>query len=171
MKTSSMSNNLIWLVYSLCSFLDCRDVFTKWIDRKLGKIDKSLSLTCHHRTQGNHLFSLKDYKAAVQSYTRSIETCPLENSEQLGIAYANRSAALFFLNLYEDCVEDIDLALKNNYPAHLQHKAFVRKAKCFKQLGDTTAVQSTILQIEESFQNMALVDISKKWFHYLVHLF
>ncbi len=48
---------------------------------------------------------------------------------------ANRSASLFFLKLYEDCIEDIDLAFSLGYPDDLAYKLHERKAKCLVQMG------------------------------------
>ena len=40
----------------------------------------------------------------------------------LPILFANRSAALFKMNRFTDCVEDIDEALRLGYPEKLQYK-------------------------------------------------
>ena len=50
---------------------------------------------------------------------------------------ANRSASLFFLHLYKECVADTDLAFKLGYPDELAYKLHERKAKCLGQLGQS----------------------------------
>jgi hypothetical protein len=46
-----------------------------------------------------------------------------------------RSAALFQMNLFEDCIEDIDRAVDTGYPKKQQlYGLFLRKAKCLKFL-------------------------------------
>ena len=47
---------------------------------------------------------------------------------------ANRSACLYFLHLYKECISDIDLAFKLGYPDDLTYKLHERKAKCLIQL-------------------------------------
>ena len=45
-----------------------------------------------------------------------------EDSPVLPILFANRSAALFKMGRFTDCVEDIDEALRLGYPEKLQYK-------------------------------------------------
>lgn len=54
------------------------------------------------------------------------------NSEyrELALGYANRSAVLLELEQYEECIRDIDLALKFGYPKSSQEKLRNRKKKC-----------------------------------------
>jgi len=39
------------------------------------------------------------------------------------------------MNLYEDCLKDIDRAISHNYPDNLKYKLLARKARCLKYLG------------------------------------
>lgn len=48
---------------------------------------------------------------------------------------ANRSAALFSLQDYTECIQDIQLAMKEGYPNDLQYKLYERMGQCYKQLG------------------------------------
>ncbi|CAB3380919.1 Hypothetical predicted protein [Cloeon dipterum] len=51
------------------------------------------------------------------------------------MAYANRSAALFHLDMYVDCYRDISRALNTGYPNNMKYKLYVRQAKCLKACG------------------------------------
>ncbi|KAL0994831.1 hypothetical protein UPYG_G00127720 [Umbra pygmaea] len=55
-------------------------------------------------------------------------------SDQLALCYANRSAALFHLQHYKECLEDIQRALKHGYPSHLQAKLRGRQTQCLNLL-------------------------------------
>lgn len=46
-----------------------------------------------------------------------------------------RSAALFHMKLYKDCMKDIDRSLVLGYPNdHLKYNLHIRKAKCLQFL-------------------------------------
>lgn len=51
------------------------------------------------------------------------------SGEELSIVYANRSAALYHMEDYDQTLRDISLAMQN-YPKHLAHKLHERKARC-----------------------------------------
>lgn len=67
-------------------------------DRKNNKQSSDL------RIKGNELFISKKYEGALEMYTYSIAQAE-DKSENLGLAYANRSAVLFRLEFYEECVK------------------------------------------------------------------
>ncbi|XP_046483221.1 SET and MYND domain-containing protein 4-like isoform X1 [Neodiprion pinetum] len=86
------------------------------------------------REQGNRVFiGGWDYKA-VEKYSESIAYA-IESSEELALAYANRSAAQFRMEKYEESIGDIDRALSLNYPDKLKTKLFERKGLCLTALG------------------------------------
>ncbi|AWO99826.1 putative SET and MYND domain-containing protein 4 [Scophthalmus maximus] len=85
------------------------------------------------RERGNCSFKTRDYTAAALHYSQGVSFAPL-SSEQLPLCYANRSAALHHLQLYQDCLNDIDKALTNGYPSHLQHKLEDRRTQCLKHV-------------------------------------
>lgn len=87
------------------------------------------------RQQGNQFFSLKNknYVRALQLYNESI--CFAENnSEDLAIGYANRSAIYFEWKMYDLCLENIELAKKTGYPERLMDKLNKRETECKKSL-------------------------------------
>lgn len=55
-------------------------------------------------------------------------------SENIAIGYANRSAVLFEWKRYRECLLNIELARKANYPARLMHKLDKREKDCLKLL-------------------------------------
>ncbi|XP_023197563.1 SET and MYND domain-containing protein 4 [Xiphophorus maculatus] len=85
------------------------------------------------RETGNSIFKTRDYKAAALHYSQGICFAP-QSSEQLSLCYANRSAALYRLQQYQECLYDIDRALNTGYPAHLSHKLQDRHNLCLSHL-------------------------------------
>lgn len=87
---------------------------------------KSLAL----RNEGSKCFSKKKYINALRLYNESI-CFATENSEELSIAYANRSAVYFELKEYELCMQNIELARQTTaYPERLFEKLNRRETKC-----------------------------------------
>lgn len=85
------------------------------------------------REEGNRIFvNGTDYKA-VEKYTESIAYA-IESSEELALAYANRSAAVFRMEKYEESIRDIDRALSLKYPDKLKTKLYERKGLCLMAL-------------------------------------
>ncbi|XP_014895925.1 SET and MYND domain-containing protein 4 isoform X1 [Poecilia latipinna] len=85
------------------------------------------------REKGNSCFKTRDYKTAALHYSQGICFAP-QSSEQLSLCYANRSAALYHLQQYQECLYDIDRALNTGYPAHLSHKLQDRRSLCLNHL-------------------------------------
>lgn len=68
------------------------------------------------RNQGNAHYKKKKNFDALLCYNLAI--CHAElGSEELAIAYANRSAVYFEVGLYEKCLKNIQHAIDNGYPA------------------------------------------------------
>lgn len=87
------------------------------------------------RQEGNALFAKKKYDRAMDKYNRSL--CYAENdSENIALAYANRSSCYLNMKLYDRCLIDIDLATKAKYPDHLQPKLEKRASDCMKAIED-----------------------------------
>ncbi|XP_014217935.1 uncharacterized protein LOC106646403 [Copidosoma floridanum] len=91
------------------------------------------------RQQGNKLFQQKSHSINLHTsiwelYSRSIALAPTE-SETLALAFGNRSALLFDLLLFKDCILDIDRAIKITKSNVYEAKLLCRKAKCLHALG------------------------------------
>lgn len=114
------------------------------------------------REAGNRQFAAKDFSASFDSYTKSILSCPVENPEEKSLAHANRSAALYHLELYEDCLIDIEAAIENNYPENLTPKLLLRKAKALKKLDLSEDSIAVLEKLESAMENMNLTEKSMK---------
>ncbi|KAM3868688.1 SET and MYND domain-containing protein 4 [Diretmus argenteus] len=85
------------------------------------------------RERGNSSFKTRDYTDAALHYSQALCFAP-QSSEQLPLCYANRSAALYHLQLYQESLDDIDRALNHGYPSHLQYKLQHRRTQCLSHL-------------------------------------
>ncbi|XP_044020549.1 uncharacterized protein LOC122860698 [Aphidius gifuensis] len=108
--------------------------------------EKTVADSISWRTDGNneykHSRNKDSLSKSITSYTISIAYAPLGSSE-LSLAYANRSAALFKARLYEDCLLDIERALKSGYPDELKTKLFARQALSLKALDPSFDIESS----------------------------
>ncbi|TKS82858.1 SET and MYND domain-containing protein 4 [Collichthys lucidus] len=96
-------------------------------------VQKDTEQAAKCRERGNSSFKSRDYTAAAMHYSQGICFAPI-SSEQLCLCFANRSAALYHLQHYQESLEDMDEALKNGYPSHLLHKLEERRTQCLKHL-------------------------------------
>ena len=68
----------------------------------------------------------------------------------MSLAFANRSAALFYLGDYRASLADIELAVSNQYPLESLYKLEDRRAKCYMALRQTAeAIRACELAIED----------------------
>ena len=100
--------------------------------------DKSPSLSIEARQKGNTLYSKKvhsaeDHKQILTYYCQSIALAP-NKSEELSLAFGNRSAFLLHIRKYNESILDIDRALINNKSEVLKIKLMCRKAECLFNL-------------------------------------
>ncbi|XP_049295536.1 SET and MYND domain-containing protein 4-like [Anopheles funestus] len=108
-----------------------------------GKIVKSDSKATSLREQGNAAYKQAptDPAKALQLYNQSI-CMAKQGSKDLGLGYANRSAVYFNSKLYRECLQNIELARSNNYPAEMMPKLLQREERC-KQLMEAISESST----------------------------
>ncbi|EDV35788.1 uncharacterized protein Dana_GF12292 [Drosophila ananassae] len=121
--------------YSKVNFVEHALIDFKYMEKIFLNVtlreDKCNKRSVEFRMLGNEQFSLKNrkYFQALELYNKSI--CYAEpNSEHLSIGYANRSAVLFEWKRYRECLANIELARKANYPARLSHKLDKRERDC-----------------------------------------
>lgn len=81
------------------------------------------------RKEGNQYFARSDWRSAISCYNESL-SCAEPGSENISLAYANRSACFFHLEKYKKCLVDIGLARKSGYPARLMSKLDQREEDC-----------------------------------------
>lgn len=85
------------------------------------------------RVRGNERYKEKRWRAAMESYSQSLRFAEI-GTENVGLAYANRSACFFRLQKYSQCITDIELALVNNIPEKLIPKLEDRKQLCVNEI-------------------------------------
>ncbi|XP_068187369.1 SET and MYND domain-containing protein 4 [Antennarius striatus] len=96
-------------------------------------VQKDAEKAARCREGGNSSFRSRDYTSAALHYTQGACFAPV-GSEQLSLCYANRSAALYHLQHYQESLDDISKAMKSGYPPHLLHKLKERRTQCLKHL-------------------------------------
>ena len=90
--------------------------------------DKSDEEAQKYREIGNKFFSKKDWYNALFNYNASITYAKSKTVASLG--YGNRSAVYFEVRRYKDCLENMQLALSNEYPEEKLQKLAIRMEKC-----------------------------------------
>ncbi|XP_070572634.1 SET and MYND domain-containing protein 4-like [Ptychodera flava] len=130
------------------------------------------------RITGNKHFQKKRFREALKNYNQSIlyakprSKVNGEEAEdcQLSLAYANRSAVLFHLQHYEQCMADIQRALKHGYPENLRYKLYKRKGQCHYHRGDLQSAKQAFHRavelcrasnVEETKKDAALTELEK----------
>lgn len=121
---------------------------------------KNLEISTAFKVAGNKEFQSKKYAASLELYTKSALYAPA-NSVDLSIAIANRSASLFYLDRWQDCINDIKLAIKLGYPENLRYKLHLRAAQCHIKLGNRRLAVETVLQMH-SILNQRNIPSEKK---------
>lgn len=87
------------------------------------------------RKVGNLSFKKNGYFEALSNYNQSLITAKLlESEELLAFAYGNRSAVYFKIKQFKKCLENIQLARLNGYPADKLHKLQSREEKCHEMM-------------------------------------
>lgn len=118
----------------------------------IGKFNEKSDLL---RSEGNQLYALRNFHDALIKYNESL--CTAENeSENIGLAYANRSAVYFEMKLYELCLQNIDLALANKYPMKNHQIMINRQNRCRSLM--TTAANVDLL----TASNNRIYEITEK---------
>lgn len=87
------------------------------------------------RMEGNRQFIAKKWNVAMELYNQSLRLAS-DGSEHVSLVYANRSACFLQMKEYGQCLADIELAKKANYPDRLMHKLVEREASCLKLMND-----------------------------------
>lgn len=110
---------------------------TKWnhnFHDKMIEPMKSNQTSDNFRNEGNMHFRAGNWKDAMESYNLALRFAEIE-TDNVSLAFANRSACFLKMGKYCECLIDIDLAIEANYPQQLMSKLMNRKAECQKSLG------------------------------------
>lgn len=110
-------------------------------------LKKSSKLSTEFRNEGNKLYvkshNDETHMQILSLYSKSIAFA-LENSEELGLAYGNRSALLLHMQKYKECITDIDMALRLGISNKLKSKLLSRKNDCLE------IIRKTSLNLEQN---------------------
>ncbi|XP_051169953.1 SET and MYND domain-containing protein 4-like [Leptopilina boulardi] len=141
---------------------DVRRLMSLWLNEQhKTKEGKSLEKTKQLRELGNKEFQAKNYSASIHLYTKSLQYAPM-GSEDLALAVANRSASLFYLEKFEDCIKDIDLAVMWEYPENLRYKLHLRAAQCFWKLRKRKSMEESLMRVQDIVNNCEEIPEIKK---------
>ncbi|XP_061902921.1 SET and MYND domain-containing protein 4 isoform X2 [Entelurus aequoreus] len=91
------------------------------------------------KERGNASFRNRKYTDATLHYSQGVCFAP-PSSEHLALCYANRSAALYHLQHYQEALDDVEAAKRSEYPAHLLHKLEKRRTQCVAHLSSSDAL-------------------------------
>lgn len=129
------------------------------------KIDvKNPLLSEQFRNKGNEYFKTKRYFHAIEWYSKSVMYASNyrqseNNTNNLALGFANRSAALFHLAKYTECIVDIEHALENQYPQSMLYKLHERHGKCLLSLGDPECARQCF---SRALTNLSKSDLDEK---------
>ncbi|KAK7081441.1 hypothetical protein SK128_026960, partial [Halocaridina rubra] len=125
--------------------------YKKQLDKALELYNRSIMESPHH--------VMRDVEMDENIGREERYLCPLiqpsryggipdgEPTVGLAVGFANRSAVLFELKMYDQCIEDIELALKYGYPKEKQEKLENRRANCLLEL-KTCSSESTDSEVD-----------------------
>ncbi|XP_037032561.1 SET and MYND domain-containing protein 4-like [Bradysia coprophila] len=103
---------------------------------------KTNRLSVTYRENGNSKFKQQNWMEAMELYNQSL--CYAEiGSENVSMAYGNRSACFYHMQMYRKCLQDIALAKEAKYPERLMAKLDKRETDCLKLM--------TVVGQEEEF--------------------
>lgn len=114
------------------------------------------------RDKGNDLYSSRKYHDAMAYYNQSISYAE-NDSEALALAYANRSNCFLNLNLFQECLIDIERA-RIGYPSAKMSKLDNRKTKCMNlmnEIGNVSHVREPELSFSENGMHAGVAECLK----------
>lgn len=123
----------------------------------LTKNSKSNMIARKIRAEGNEFFASKDYVGSLCVYNISVMAAVVDSAD-FTLAVANRSAALYYLEEYDACINDVRYALANGYPPESAYKLYEREGKCHWKLGRTA-------QAKDKFQVCCLSKTASRCVH------
>lgn len=113
-----------------------RSYLNEWIDLCLSNgSKKSVAESVVLRSKGNEAFKKHFDSTSLMLYTDCIRYAPYGSPEH-ALGLANRSAVLYHMKKFRDCVKDAEKALTLPYPERLKYKLLLRVARCYLNLKD-----------------------------------
>ncbi|XP_054857256.1 SET and MYND domain-containing protein 4 isoform X2 [Eublepharis macularius] len=110
-------------------------------------VKKDPSMVLLYKAEGNERFRKKEYRTAGMLYSKALAHTEVSTPER-AVCYANRSAALFHLDQFEVCLEDIGRALEKGCSHGLYPKIMLRKAECLLSLGRPQEAAEALCSLE-----------------------
>ncbi|XP_077168036.1 protein-lysine N-methyltransferase SMYD4 [Paroedura picta] len=110
-------------------------------------VKKDPRMALLYKAEGNERFRKKQYQMAGMLYSKALSHAEVSTPER-AVCYANRSAALFRLDQFEVCLEDIARALAEGYPQRWHPKILLRKAECLLSLGRAEEAAEVLCGLE-----------------------
>ncbi|XP_031616820.1 SET and MYND domain-containing protein DDB_G0273591-like [Contarinia nasturtii] len=102
---------------------------------------KSDLVSTGFRISGNNHFKVKYWRSAMEFYNQSLRFA-VKGTENLSLAYANRSSCFLHMKKYNECLKDIEIARENNYPKRSMKKLDEREMLCLEQMKE--AIESEV---------------------------
>ncbi|CAF1273016.1 unnamed protein product [Adineta ricciae] len=128
-----------------------------------------LTLAIELKNEGNIKYRENKFNEAIDAYTKAIEACPTESTEELSQFYQNRAAAWESLKMYDKVIEDCSRAIELNpkYIKCIQRRA--RAAESIKNFELALEDYSTVCFLD-SYQpayimaaDKVLTDLAKRY--------
>lgn len=119
------------------------------------------------RDLGNGEFEKKNWLEAMTFYNKSLCFAEID-TENVSLAYANRSSCFLQLNMFAKCLIDIELAIQAKYAENLMPKLLQSRKKCLELIQNGTpdesefTVPSLSYEASSAFPEMANVLEIKK---------
>lgn len=132
------------------------DDFSFKIDKMMceNSNQKSIGKSTELRVLGNRRFKEKKWYDAMELYNQSLRYATAE-SDNISLAYANRSVCFLQLQKYDQCLADIELAKKANYPQNLMHKLVERETNCKRLMSEEPPKPANAAKLALSFDTNA----------------
>ncbi|CAF0887963.1 unnamed protein product [Rotaria sp. Silwood1] len=97
------------------------------------RLKNRLTLAIELKNEGNLKYREQKYHEAIEAYTKAIELCPEESTEERSQFYQNRAATWELLKDYEKVIEDCSKAIELN-PKYV--KCIQRRARAAETVGN-----------------------------------
>lgn len=96
-------------------------------------IEKDIIKALQAKEIGNSFYRDKNFDEAIQAYSRAVSLCPDDdlNRENLSIFYANRAAAYFAVDEFDQVIEDCSRSLERN---DRYIKVLLRRCQAYEKL-------------------------------------
>lgn len=102
---------------------------------------KNNELSVEFRQNGNAKVKDEKWHEAMDAYNSSLSHAKI-GSENISLAYANRSLCFLKLQMYDKCLIDIKLANKANYPEKSKPKLEERRTFCLNKIKGIKQIES-----------------------------